>query len=418
MTRLLTLVIHNWPLKIAAIVLASLLYAGLVLSQNVQTFTGPIPILPLNQPTDAVLVGNLTTVSDIRYVAPSDIAGRLTRSSFSASIDLTNAHPTPQNPFISVPVRLDPADSRVTIIDYQPRIIQVQLDPLTRKTVPVQLNEGPIPSGLNVGEPTLSVQTVTISGPDSAVRLVTAARAQIVVQPAGLDVHQDVPLVAVDALGNPVSPVDVEPSTVHVDLAVGSLAVTRSLAVNPIVTGTPAPGQVIDSVTVSPSVVTLQGDAEALSSLARVDTAPVSIANATTASSTLVGLALPPGVTALSSASVTVTIRLRAVGQTRDFTAGLVLSGARDDRTYGLSTDRVVVTIGGSVAALDGLQGSAFSATLDVASLAVGDHQVQVQVNLPSGLSVRSISPPSVTVSVALPSPSPVSTPPPSPAPS
>jgi len=65
-TRLLTLVIHNWPLKIAAIGLASLLYAGLVLSQNVQTFNGPIPILPLNQPTDAVLVGNLTAVTDIR----------------------------------------------------------------------------------------------------------------------------------------------------------------------------------------------------------------------------------------------------------------------------------------------------------------------------------------------------------------
>lgn len=414
MTRLLTLVIHNWPLKIAAIGLASLLYAGLVLSQNVQTFNGPIPILPLNQPTDAVLVGNLTAVTDIRYVAPSDVAGRLTRSSFSASIDLSNAHPTPQNPFISVPVRLDPADNRVTILDYQPKIIQVQLDPLTRKSVPVQVDQGPIPSGLNVGPPTLSVQDVTVSGPDSAVRQVVAARAQIVIQPAGLDVHQDVPLVAVDAVGNPVSPVDLEPASVHVDVAVGSLAVTRSLAVNPVVTGSPAAGQALDSVTVSPAVVTLRGDADALASLTRIDTAPISIANATTSSSTLVGLALPPGVTVLSGANVTVTIRLRAVAQTRDFTAGLVLSGARDDRVYDLSTDRVVVTIGGPVAALDGLQGASFTATVDVSSLAIGDHPVQVQVNLPAGLAVQSISPPSVTVTVAAPAPSPTSTPQPS----
>ena len=34
MTRYLRFLIHNWPLKLAAIVLATLLYGGLVLSQT------------------------------------------------------------------------------------------------------------------------------------------------------------------------------------------------------------------------------------------------------------------------------------------------------------------------------------------------------------------------------------------------
>ena len=33
-TRLLRLLVHNWPLKLAAVGLATLLYGGLVLSQN------------------------------------------------------------------------------------------------------------------------------------------------------------------------------------------------------------------------------------------------------------------------------------------------------------------------------------------------------------------------------------------------
>ena len=45
------------------------------------------------------------------------------------------------------------------------------------------------------------------------------------------------------------------------------------------------------------------------------------------------------------------------VTATRTFEAGLVLVGARPDRRYELSTDRVLVTIGGSVADLDRLVG-------------------------------------------------------------
>ena len=40
MTRVLGVLIHNWPLKLAAIGLATLLYGGLVLSQSSATLTG------------------------------------------------------------------------------------------------------------------------------------------------------------------------------------------------------------------------------------------------------------------------------------------------------------------------------------------------------------------------------------------
>ena len=37
-------VVHNWPLKLAAIALATLLYAGLVASQDSSTFPGPVTV--------------------------------------------------------------------------------------------------------------------------------------------------------------------------------------------------------------------------------------------------------------------------------------------------------------------------------------------------------------------------------------
>ena len=40
-TRVLQVLVHNWPLKLAAIGLATLLYGGLVFSQSTQTFPDP-----------------------------------------------------------------------------------------------------------------------------------------------------------------------------------------------------------------------------------------------------------------------------------------------------------------------------------------------------------------------------------------
>ena len=54
-----------------------------------------------------------------------------------------------------------------------------------------------------------------------------------------------------------------------------------------------------------------------------------------------------------------VTVKLRPVTGTRTFEAGLILAGARSDLVYALSTDRVLVTIGGSLADLDRLSGAA-----------------------------------------------------------
>ena len=123
---------------------------------------------------------------------------------------------------MTVKVDVRATDERVTILGYDPPSITVQLDPLVTKTVPVQVDYGSIPPGLQIRDPVLSATEATRQGPDSVVRLVTAAQARVVIQPSGIDVDQTVDLVAVDARGEVLRPVVVEPSRVHVSIAVGS----------------------------------------------------------------------------------------------------------------------------------------------------------------------------------------------------
>ena len=56
MKRLLGRIVHNWPLKVGAVALASLMYGGLALSQNTQTYPGVIPVQYVNQPTKTVIL--------------------------------------------------------------------------------------------------------------------------------------------------------------------------------------------------------------------------------------------------------------------------------------------------------------------------------------------------------------------------
>lgn len=400
MKRALQFVVHNWPLKLAALLLAIFLYAGLILSQSAQVWPGSVPIIPLRLPTTAFLLGNLPSVTNIRYFAPAEVAQSLSSSSFTATVDLSQAQPQSGSPFVIVRVVVTATDPRVTLLDYDPPSIQVRLDPLVSKIVPIAVEHGTVPPGIEIRAPVLSASQALVSGPESIVRLVTAAQARVVIQPSGIDVDQTVDLVAVDIRGEAMGPVDLRPSSVHVKIAVGSGLQSKTLPVNPVIAGTPAVGYQVASVAINPVIVTVVGDANALALLSKVDTLPVSVGGATSAVNQTVGLSLPDGVSALAEATITVTVAIAPDVATRDYSAGLVLSGARDDRTYALSTGSVLVTLGGPVASLDVLDPRSFAVVIDVNGLGLGSHKVKVTVSLPADVQLVAVSPAQVTVTV------------------
>jgi YbbR domain-containing protein len=406
-TRLLRVVVHNWPLKLAAAGLATLLYGGLVLSQSAQTYNGVVPVQPRGLPDDVVLLSPIAPVTSIRYFAPAGIP--VANSTFTAEVDLSGVDATSGSARVSVSVKS--VDDRVNILSFEPPTVIVELDALVRLEVPVDVVLGPIPDGVEVGDTVVEPSKATVFGPSSIVSKVDRVRADIVIQPSGLDVDQEVILRPVDSLGDVLSPVEVEPRTAHVTIPVFTDRVSRSLPVSPVVTGTPAAGFEVSSVTVTPLSVTVEGDADELAALVRVDTLPVSVTGASTDFEVPIGLDLPTGIVPLSDAPVRVSIALRPVTSTRNFESGLRLVGAKDF-AYALSVDRVLVTVGGSVADLDRLEGSALVMDLDVSDLGPGASEVPVTADLPTGVTLVSASPETVTVTVTVPA-----TPAPSPSP-
>ena len=398
MTRLLGAIVYNWPLKLMAIALASLLYAGLVISQNAQSRDVSVTIQGTGQPAKTILIGSLGEVSEIRYFVTDQSNVTITSANFTATVDLLRIQPGPEAQ--SVKVVVESADPRIQVLSATPEFVSVRLENVVSSDVPVVVLPGPVPEGLDVKPPVPSLSTATVLGAASDVARVTAVRAVIPVDASGIDVDRAFALSPVDGLGEPVRGVEVDPVSVRVTMVIFKDRRTESVPIVPAIVGNLAPGFEVVSVSVSAPLVSLQGDAADLANIATALTQPISIEGRTADLDATVGFDLPRGVSAVNPLTVLVHVSVRAITESRSFTAGIVLAGARADRTYTLSVQQALLTIGGSPGDLDRLSGATLALTANVAGLDIGVHQVQLTITVQAGLTVLAISPATVTITI------------------
>jgi YbbR domain-containing protein len=400
--RALDFLLRNWPLKLGAILLATVLYSGLVLAQNVRTFTGEVPVDFIRPPTGATLISELEPVTVIRYRAPLDV-GVVGPDRFRATVDLSTVQATAGGPPVSVPITLIALDQRIQIVDFQPREEQVQLDPVEERDMPVTVTMGTVPDTVTVGPPNVDPQTVTVRGASSRVDSVSQILARVPIDASALNVDRDVDLVAVDTNGNQVPNIEIDPQRAHVTITVAQQLATRTLPIAPQLTGTPAPGFRITSVTVDPLVVTVSGEASVVSLLQSAQTVPLDVTGRTSDLEAEVSLALPNGVTVSGTDTVRIMLSIEQETGTQTFGVGVALSGELAGYSYSVSPDHVNVTLGGPTLNLASLDPASLIATANVADLTPGTHTVQLDFAPPDGLDVVSLDPTEVTVTVAPP---------------
>jgi len=401
--RAVDFLLRNWPLKLGAIVLSTVLYSGLVLGQNVRTWTGQVPVDAIRPPEGATLLNELEPVTVIRFRAPIDV-GVLSPDSFRATVDLSQVQAESGGPPVPVPITVTALDQRVQIVDFQPREEQVQLDPVTSREMPVTVMLGTVPDTITVGPPQVDPQTVTLRGASSRVNAVSAVVARVAIDASALNVDRDIDLVAVDANGNQVPNVEIDPQRAHVTIAVAQQLATRTLPVVPQLTGAPAPGYKVTSVTVDPLVVTVSGEASTVSTLDTAQTQPIDLTGRTADLEAQVGLALPGGVTVSGTDNVRVNLTITQDTGTQTYSTGVTLQNEQPGLTYTLPVDHVNVTLGGPTAGLASFDPTQLAAAADVTGLGPGDHVVQLSFQTPLGMNLVSIDPSEITVMISTPS--------------
>ena len=106
MTRILRRIVHNWPLKLAAVGLATLMYSGLALSQNTQTYGNRVPVQYINGPSNAVVLPRIPDpITQVRYFAPTRsqvLDLRLAMPELGASIVAAGSYPSLRTHYATV----------------------------------------------------------------------------------------------------------------------------------------------------------------------------------------------------------------------------------------------------------------------------------------------------------------------------
>ncbi|MGH2446952.1 MAG: CdaR family protein [Candidatus Limnocylindria bacterium] len=411
--------LRNWHLKLSAVLLAMVLYTGLVFSGSFSEDTIMVPVNDVNQPGDTFLLSGELGLVEVRYRTVNANVSSVVADAFVATIDFSDYEmdeaPAPQ----VLDVNVSSLREGIEVLSVNPRTVRVELDRIEERSVPVEVDDGVVPEGLETDDPVLSVDEVSVRGPASAVNLVDRAIARIRIDPSGINFNSPVELVPVDVAGQPVTLVDVEPRTISVQVGVQEVETERTVTVNPQVSGTPAPGFALESLTVEPTLVTLRGVPEDLSEISSVLTEELSIEGASGDQTFQAELVLPAD-TRLADATaepvVTVVAGIGPSVSSRSFVLGVICQGAGESACLpGL--DQLTVTLSGPGGVLSGLTAADLTPVLDASGLAPGSYSLTPQIGgLPEGVELLGISPGSVTVTITAPE-TPAPTPSPTPVP-
>jgi len=412
------ILLRNWHLKLSAVLLATVLYTGLVFSDSFTEATIQVPVDDVNQPNSSqVLSGDLGTV-EVTYRTSNDSSATVSAQAFVATVDLSRYDmaraPDPQVLDVDVVALTD----GIEILSREPSTVRVAIDLVETRMVPVEVDPGVVPGGLEIDDPVVSQEEVQIRGAASVVGLVDRVLARIRIDASGIDFNNPVTLVAVDVAGQEVGAglIDIEPETVFVQVDARFTETNKTVPVRPdIGGGAPAPGFAIVSLTVEPSVVTLRGLPEVLSEIDEVLTEPLSIDGLSVDQTFDAALVLGDDVRlaqASAEPTVTVTAAILPSVSSRTFVVGVVCEGAGENACLP-AIDQLTLTLSGPGDTLTGLGAGDLTPTVDAAGLAPGAYDLEPSIaGLPEGVELLNITPGTVSVTIQAPAtPEPIPTP-------
>ena len=311
--------------------------SGLVARPELQGHAGPDPDRRAQPARRArSYLGGVQYVTRIRYFAPADVASQIGRATAFTATGSTSPASTPdRSNDIVVKVNVTAADPQIQVLDWTPRQISVRSTRSPPRSCPSRSTAAPSRPVSTVRDAVLDIEPG--HGLGHPVRGQPGRRppcARVRIDPSGLKVDQrgrSRRRRRPRGRGQPGHARAVErprddPRRQPADQPAAARS-TRSS------TGTPATGFELDAVTLDTPTVTLEGDADILDSLTKIDTLPLSISGAR-ANVTGDGRARAAGRGRRARhLDVRITATIEATQATRTFSVGIVLSGAQADRT-------------------------------------------------------------------------------------
>jgi hypothetical protein len=290
-------------------------------------------------------------------------------------------------------VPLEVTISRPARADTQPAQITIALEELVTRQKPVRVDIVPPSANFVTQDLQQSVVQVEVSGSLERVSTVTELLASVDLseQRAEGTVDRSIQLIPVDAAGNTVADVSIEPRNVNVSIAVVQRDDVREVNVRPfILFNTLSENYEFDNLNDwEPRSVLISGSPQDLEQLgSTVDTIPISLDGRTSNFVTEVPLDLPSGdfIVLSGNGTVTVDIAIREEATTISLeNVPVNLIGVPDGFTAQASPQVISIVLNGPQSLLSGLSTDDIQAVVDMNGLAAGTSDVIPQISIRQG---------------------------------
>ncbi|WP_215142808.1 YbbR-like domain-containing protein [Exiguobacterium qingdaonense] len=404
---------HKWFLRFIALALAVLLYLMVAETSSSNTASSALPIV--GQSSMVLDVPVEVFFDEVQYVAynvPEEMGVELQGPSSSLTmtrlvkdyqvfVDLTNLG----TGFHRVPVEARGFGGDVNV-QLDRETVEIYIDRKQTIEVPVSvnlLNKDQLPEGKVAGDAKIEPSTVKVTGGASRIQNVKEITLNVDVANQNQTFTREIPPTILDANGNPLN-VSVDPNIINV-----TVPIYNESAMVPIEVVTS--GEVADDFRL---VDTLLGETEVrvfapkavLDTLDQVETEPIELDDLSKSEKITATLRLPEGATSFNKKEVEVQVLVRPSDETKDDTGELTerirltvpINIRGYDRTnYTIQTQDVVsVTLSGKRSLLENLSSNSVNVTLDLTGLPSGTHAVDVDYEVPKGVTV--ISPKTIDV--------------------
>ncbi len=394
--------IHNISTLILSLALAVTIWIVALNEEDPfeeKVFPESLAVIITNLPEGMVRVGDPLATVDVSIRAPQSVWASLTPDQLHVAVDLSGV----QSGTTTLPVKVTVDNRDARIIAITPAQVQVAVENVVNRSVPVRLEiAGQAATGYQAGDGHATPDLALVSGPASAADSVSELVARVNLDDTKESFADNVALVPLNASGNLVPGVTVEPSTVAVNIPVTQLGGFRDVAVKAVLEGQVASGYRMTNFVVSPLVVTVfSSDPSIVVKMPGfVETEPFDITDANDDREARLGLRLPEGVSLASpQTTVLVQVSIAAIEDSLTIERELQVQNLGQDLNAAISPPTVVVILTGPLSTLAALTPEDVQVVLNLLNLPPGLHQVTPEViDLPDRVTAKTILPATVEV--------------------